>query len=127
MTAGNPCLLAIQEVEAAGLLEDLQAAFTPSVCKGIAAYMAPAGMAADGWWIVGGGSKDTTDPKHMDEPFIKFVNQNLEDAGLDPAISLYGIGYTYGYPHVEGSAWRSDQDQLHHGGEEYRYLWATNP
>ena len=101
MTAGNPCLLAIQEVEAAGLLEDLQAAFTPSVCKGIAAYMAPAGMAADGWWIVGGGSKDTTDPKHMDEPFIKFVNQNLEDAGLDPAISLYGIGYTYGYPHVE--------------------------
>ena len=66
MTAGNPCLLAIQEVEAAGLLETLKAAFTPSVCKGIAAYMAPAGMAADGWWIVGGGSKDTPDPKHMD-------------------------------------------------------------
>ena len=101
MTAGNPCLLAIQEVEAAGLLETVKAAFTPSVCKGIAAYMAPAGMAADGWWIVGGGSKDTTDPKHMDEPFIQFVNKNLEDGGLDPAISLYGIGYTYGYPHVE--------------------------
>ena len=31
MTAGNPCLLAIQEVEAAGLLETLKAAFTPSV------------------------------------------------------------------------------------------------
>ena len=101
MTAGNPCLLAVQEVEASGLYDRLSAAFTPSVCKGIAAYMAPAGMAADGWWIVGGGSKDTTDPKHMDEPFIKFVNENLEDAGLDPAISLYGIGYTYGYPHVE--------------------------
>ena len=101
MTAGNPCLLAIQEVEAAGLLEDLLVAFTPSVCKGIAAYMAPAGMAADEWWIVGGGGKDTTDPKHIDEPFIKFVNENLAAGGLDPAISLYGIGYAYGYPHAE--------------------------
>ncbi|MDG2233617.1 MAG: ABC transporter substrate-binding protein [Ilumatobacter sp.] len=62
MTAGNPCLLAIQEVEAAGLLDTLMAAFTPSVCKGIAAYMAPADDAADEWWIVGGGVKDTTDP-----------------------------------------------------------------
>jgi len=101
MTAGNPCLLAIQEVEAAGLLDEVSAAFTPSVCKGIAAYMAPAGMAADGWWIVGGGLKDTTDPKHMDEPFIKFLNKNLEDGGLDPSISLLGTGYVYGYPHTE--------------------------
>ena len=101
MTAGNPCLLAIQEVEAAGLLETVKAAFTPSVCKGIAAYMAPAGMAADGWWIVGGGLKDTTDPKHMDEPFIQFLNKNLEDGGLDPSISLLGTGYVYGYPHTE--------------------------
>ena len=67
MTAGNPCLLAIQEVEAAGLLDSLLAAFTPSVCKGIAAYMAPAGAAADDWWIVGGGVKDTTDPAYTDE------------------------------------------------------------
>ena len=101
MTAGNPCLLAIQEVESSGLLDRLEAAFTPSVCKGIAAYMAPAGMAADGWWIVGGGLKDTTDPKHIDEPFIKFVNKNLADAGLDPSISLLGTGYVYGYPHTE--------------------------
>ena len=101
MTAGNPCLLAIQEVEAAGLLDEVLAAFTPSVCKGIAAYMAPAGMAADGWWIVGGGLKDTTDPKHMDEPFIQFLNKNLEDGGLDPSISLLGTGYVYGYPHTE--------------------------
>jgi branched-chain amino acid transport system substrate-binding protein len=101
MTAGNPCLLAIQEVESSGLLERLSAAFTPSVCKGIAAYMAPAGMAADDWWIVGGGNKDSTDPKHKDEPFIAFANDNLAAGGLDPAISLYAIGYAYGYPHTE--------------------------
>ena len=101
MTAGNPCLLAIQEVEAAGLLDTLLAAFTPSVCKGIAAYMAPAGDAADGWWIVGGGAKDTTDPNYIDEPFIDFINTNLADGDLDPSISLYGTGYLYGYPYVE--------------------------
>ncbi|HCB37767.1 MAG TPA: hypothetical protein DEP66_06125 [Acidimicrobiaceae bacterium] len=101
MTAGTPCLLAIQEVESSGLGEDLSAAFTPSVCKAIAAYMAPAGEAADKWWVVGGGGKDSTDPKHIDEPFVKFVNENLEAGGLDPTISLFAVGYNYGYPYVE--------------------------
>jgi branched-chain amino acid transport system substrate-binding protein len=102
MTAGNPCLLAIQEVEAAGLLDSLLAAFTPSVCKGIAAYMAPAGAAADDWWIVGGGVKDTTDPAYTDEPFIAFINDELAAAGLDPDISLLGTGFgQYGYPNIE--------------------------
>ena len=102
MTAGNPCLLAIQEADASGLLEDVSAAFTPSVCKGIAAYMAPAGMAADGWWIAGGGWKDTTDPNHIDEPYIAFVNQLLADADLDPSVSLYGTGVAeFGWPMME--------------------------
>ena len=105
MTAGNPCLLAIQEAGQSGLYDDINdkggALFTPSVCKGIEAYMAPAGDYAQAWWIVGGGAKDTTDPKHIEEPFIEFVNSNLEEAGLDPAVSLYGIGYTFGYPYGE--------------------------
>ncbi len=102
MTAGNPCLLAIQEVEAAGLLDTLSAAFTPSVCKGIEAYMTPAGDAADDWWIVGGGLKDTSDPAYADEPYIAFLNQELEAAGLDPSISLLGAGFgQYGYPNIE--------------------------
>jgi len=101
MTAGNPCLLAVQEVESSGLLERLSAAFTPSVCKAIAAYMAPAGDAADGWWVVGGGVKDSTDPKYINEPFIAFLNQNLEDGGLDPGISLLATGYFFAVPWTE--------------------------
>ena len=101
MTAGNPCVLAIQEVEAAGLLDTLSAAFTPSVCKAIEAYMKPAGMAADAWYVVGGGNKDSTDPKHVNEPFIAFINDFLRDQDLDPAISLYAAGVSYGYPHTE--------------------------
>ena len=101
MTAGNPCLLAIQEVDNSGLLDDLSVAFTPSVCKAVAAYMAPAGDSADDWWIVGGGVKDSTDPKHVDEPFISFLRAELADRGLDPEISLLGTGYYFAYPHTE--------------------------
>ena len=101
MTAGNPCLLAGQEVEASGLYDRLSAAFTPSVCKGIAAYMAPAGMAADGYWIVGGGAKDTTDSVKMKEPFIAFARDLISDAGEDPGISLTGEGVFRGYAFTE--------------------------
>ena len=101
MTAGNPCLLAIQEVEASGLLDELSAAFTPSVCKGIAAYLAPAGMAADDWWVVGGGRIDTTDPGKIDLPFIKFARDLISDAGEDPGISLTGEGVCRGLDFTE--------------------------
>lgn len=101
MTAGNPCLLAIQEVEKSGLLEDLSVAFTPSVCGSIEAYMKPAGDAGDDWWIVGGGLKDHTDPNYSDEVFMKFINDQLSDRGLDPSISLLGSGYQYAWPFIE--------------------------
>ena len=105
MTAGNPCLLAIQEAGQNGLYDDINAKggvlFTPSVCAGIEAYLKPAGDFADGWWIVGGGIKDSTDPKYTDEPFIAFINDNLEAADLDPAVSLYATGYMFGYPYGE--------------------------
>ena len=102
MTAGNPCLLAIQEVEASGLLDSVSAAFTPSVCAGIAAYMTPAGMAADGWWIAGGGWKDSQDANYIDDPYIKFINETLESDGLDQTVSLYGLGFgDYGWSYNE--------------------------
>lgn len=105
MTAGNACLLAVQEAYSNGLTDDIRARggtlFTSSVGKGIAAYMAPAGMAGDGWLIVGGGAKDCTDPALSTEPFIEFVNNNLQGAGLDPDVSLYGTGYMFAYPYVE--------------------------
>ena len=105
MTAGAPCVSVIQEAGANGLVEDIQdrggALFTPSVCKAVANYMAPPGDASDGWWIVGGGAKDTTDPTYTGEPFITWLNANLEAGGLDPSNSLNGVGYFYGYPYVE--------------------------
>ena len=93
MTAGNPCLLAIQEAGRSGLIETAEALFTPSVCKTIASFMEPAGDAADGWWIVGGGVKDITDPQWDDDAWVQWVIEEIENAGLDPEISLYGEGF----------------------------------
>ena len=105
MTAGNPCVLAIQEAASNGLTASIKAKggamFTSSVCKGIDLYVKPAGSAADGWLIVGGGAKDSTEEPYADEPFIKFVNKNLKDAGLDPDDSLHATGYLFAYPYVE--------------------------
>ena len=93
MTAGNPCVLAIQEAARAGITETAQAYFTPSVCKSIAAYMAPAGDAADKWYIIGGGVKDTTDSKYADDLWISYANEKLEEFGGDATISLQGEGF----------------------------------
>ncbi len=106
MTAGNPCLLAMQAAESSGLTASIKAKggamFASSVCRSIDAYlMKPAGTAADDWLILGGGYRDATDPRHADEPFIKFLNKNLEDAGLDSGNSLHATGYLFGYLYVE--------------------------
>lgn len=101
MTAGNACPQAISDVERSGLLETTLAQFTPSVCKGIEAFMTPAGDAANGWWVVGGGSIDTSDPKFADDVFVSFTNDAITEAGFDPSISLYGIGFAYGWPYIE--------------------------
>ena len=102
MTAGNACLLAIQEVAASGLKEELSAAFTPSVCKAPASWISPAGDDGNGWLIVGGGVKDTTDPVLIEnDAFIQFVRASLEANDLDPDIAMFGNGYMIGYPYVE--------------------------
>lgn len=102
MTAGNPCLLAVQEAGNSGLTESASVLFQASVCKDPNAYMIPAGDVADGWYIVGGGIKATTDPQFAEEPFVKFTNEQLEAAGLDTAVGLYGTGFgQFGWAHVE--------------------------
>jgi hypothetical protein len=102
MTAGNPCLLAVQEAGNSGLTETAKALFAPSVCKDPNAYMIPAGDIADGWLIVGGGAIATTDPQYADDPYVKFLNETLEAAGIDTSVGLYGTGFgSFAWAHVE--------------------------
>ena len=105
MTAGNACLFAIQEAGLNGLKASIGAKggalFTPSVCSGISDWLQPAGSAADGWLNFGSGTKHITDPLYADEPFSKFVRDNLVASDLNPRDDLLGWGYRLGFSYVE--------------------------
>ena len=83
MTAGNTCLLAVEETARSGLKDSGAVLFAPSVCKDATSFMIPAGDAGDGFYIVGGGLKTCTDPQYADEPYQMFVHETLTAAGLD--------------------------------------------
>ena len=102
MTAGNPCVLAIQEAARAGITVEADAYFMPSVCKAVSAYMAPAGEAAADWLIFGGGWKDSTDPQYESDTYIAWMNEQIDAAGLDSGVSLYASGFgQFGWSHVQ--------------------------
>ena len=102
MTAGNACLQAVQEAGNLGLAESTQLRFAPSVCKSPEQYMIPAGAAGDGFLIVGGGVKVNSDPVYAADPFVAFVNDELDARGLDSGNSLHGSGFgAFGWAHVE--------------------------
>lgn len=101
MMAGNPCLLMVDEAGRGGLKESGAELFISSTCKDPNSFMIPAGEAADGWRIVGGGQKVNTDPQYADDPYVQFANQLLEDADLDITVGLYFTGLFYAWPFVE--------------------------
>lgn len=102
MTGGNACLLAIQEAGNNGLTESADELFMPSVCKDPNAFLVPAGDTGDGWLIVGGGVKTTTDPQYIDEPWIAFANETMSEAGIDTSVGLYGTGFIqFAWPYVQ--------------------------
>lgn len=102
MTAGNACTLLIDEAARTGITEIATATFMPSVCKSVSAYMAPSGDDSDGWWVFGGGWKDSTDAQYADDTYIAYMNSQIDDAGLDNTIGLYATGYgQFGWPAVQ--------------------------
>lgn len=101
MTAGNPCLVAMQEVARVGLPEGT-VKIQPSVCAAVSPYLAPTGDDGDGWLVFAGGFKDPTDDRWSADPYVAWMNDELLAAGLDPAVSLYSTGFgQFGWAHVE--------------------------
>lgn len=102
MTNGNPCLFAVQAAGRAALVAADTVLFTSSTCKNPDLYMAPAGSAGDGFHIVGGGWKITSDAEFADDPFVAWANETLAAAGSDTAIGFFGTGFAYyGWAYVE--------------------------
>lgn len=83
MTAGNPCLLAIEAADREDLDSLATIRFTPSACAQVEAYMKPAGSAGDEWMLVAGGIRDASGTVWADDPWVSFVNRELEAAGVD--------------------------------------------
>ncbi len=110
MTFGPACLSTMRLAESNGLKADIEqrggAMFVPSICQNVESYVRPAGNAADGWRVAGGGTKfpisrsaGRTD--FDEEPFFVFMRSNLEAAGLDPQNHRHAWGYFIAYPYVE--------------------------
>ena len=102
MTAGNACTLVVDEAARTGITEIATATFMPSVCKSVSSYMAPSGDDSDGWWIFGGGWKDSTDAQYAEDTYIAWMNNQIDAAGLDNNVSLIATGYgQFGWPSVQ--------------------------
>ena len=95
MTAGNPCLLAIEGAAELGLAASAGIRFTPSVCAEAGAYLRPAGDGGDGWLVLGGGLKGATGGDWADDPWVALVGAELEAAGLDPTVGRLVEGYGF--------------------------------
>lgn len=103
MTAGNPCLLAVEEASRSGLKDSGAVIFAPSVCKDATSFFEPAGDAGNGFYIIGGGLKLCTDPQYADEPYFQFMQGTLDGSGLDWAGQgnfCTGFGL-FAWPYVE--------------------------
>ena len=102
MTAGNACTLVVDEAARTGITEIATATFMPSVCKSVSAYMAPSGDDSNGWWVFGGGWKDSTDAQYAEDTYIAYMNNQIDAAGLDNNIGLIATGYgQFGWPAVQ--------------------------
>ena len=93
MTAGNPCLLAIQDAAELDLEATAAIRFTPSVCAESSAYVEPAG--GDGWLVMEGGLKNATDVAWADDPWVDFVNGELEAVDVDTTVGQMAEGYGF--------------------------------
>lgn len=95
MTAGNPCLLAVEEAAELDLAATTVLRFTPSICAESNPYLRPAGDAGDGWLVVEGGLKDPTDEVWADDPWVAFVNSEVEAEGVDTTVGQMAEGYGF--------------------------------
>jgi len=106
MTAGTSCTQAITEAANNGMKDSVTMLFMPSVCKGLNFVgkdkVGGDGMAADKWWIVGGGGLDFNDPANASNVWVAWARGELEKAGHPSEdSSQLGNGFAFGWPAVQ--------------------------
>jgi branched-chain amino acid transport system substrate-binding protein len=91
MLAGTACAQSVVEASQNGMKESAKYLFVGQPCGNNATMgrdkVGGDGSAADGWYLVGGGARDMTDPSQAELPFVKFMAELLESKGIDPKSS----------------------------------------
>ena len=102
MVAGGLCSDAVVEAAQNGMKTTVAYLWQPSTCAGSTQLargkVGGDGSAAEGWWIVNGGSKDVRDPNQLSDPTVVWAREVLTAHGDDPdaAVEL-GLGVLYGW------------------------------
>jgi ABC-type branched-subunit amino acid transport system substrate-binding protein len=106
MTGGAQCTQSVLEAAQNGMKDDAKYLFLSATCKGSSFVgkdkIGGDGSAADGWWIVGGGSIDLNSPSNDAEPYVAWSRKLLADAGYDYKKSgSFGLGVFYAFPVIQ--------------------------
>jgi len=99
MTAGVSCTQAITEAAQNGMKEKVKYLWMPSVCKPSSQVgRAVAGENSNGWWIMGGGSRDINSPAEDGNVFIVHGRDLLKSKGYNAKDSgSFGVGVNFGW------------------------------
>jgi branched-chain amino acid transport system substrate-binding protein len=91
MLGGSQCTAAITEAAQNGMHESVKYLFQPNLCTASSLVgkevVGGDGSAADGWWVVNGGTRDINNPSEADDAYIAWARDVLREQGIDPAAS----------------------------------------
>jgi ABC-type branched-subunit amino acid transport system substrate-binding protein len=106
MTGGQQCTQSVLEAAQNGMKEEAEYLFLSATCKGASFVgkdkIGGDGSAADGWWIVGGGSVDLNSPSNDGDAYVAWARKLLADGGYDYRKSgSFSLGVFYVFPIVQ--------------------------
>jgi len=109
MLAGTQCTQIVTEAAQNGMKASAKYLFMPQTCPGATFIgkdkLGGDGSAGDGWWLMSNGVKDTKDPVFANDPYIKWLKEEMGKKGINPDTSVnYAGGINYAFPVVQALA-----------------------
>jgi ABC-type branched-subunit amino acid transport system substrate-binding protein len=106
MTGGAQCTQSVLEAAQNGMKDEAKYLFLSATCKGSSFVgkdkIGGDGAAADGWWIVGGGSVDLNSPSNDGDFYVTWARKLLADGGIDYKKSgSFSLGVFYAFPMIQ--------------------------
>lgn len=90
-TSGPACTELLRNAAALGMTSRIDV-IVSSTCKDVQKFMSAAGSAADDALMLDGNVKSTVNPRFENDPFVRRINEILDDSGVDSTNPLAGTG-----------------------------------